>query len=64
MADIQMEVLQVLLKMLLDQKLIAKYAYDNAVHMVHSAIDLPDFFWYSVRCPKEGEKNGSLQNQG
>lgn len=59
MADTQKEVMQVLLKTLLDQELIAKYTYDGAVNMVHSAMDFPDFFWYGVCCPKEGDKNGS-----
>lgn len=59
MADTQKEVMQVLLKTLLDQGLIAKYTYDGAVNMVHSAMDFPDFFWYGVCCPKEGKENGS-----
>ena len=59
MADTQIEVMQVLLKTLLEQKLIEKYTYDNAVNMVHSTIDSPDFFRYSVCCPKEGDENGS-----
>ena len=62
MADTQIEIMQVLLKTLLDQKLIEKYTYDGAVNMVHSAIDFPDFFWYPVCCPKEGDENGSPQN--
>lgn len=59
MADTQIEVMQVLLKTLLEQKLIEKYTYDSAVNMVHSTIDSPDFFPYSVCCPKEGDENGS-----
>lgn len=58
-ADIQTEVMQVLLKSLLDQDLIEKYTYDSAVNMVHSTIDFGSFFEYPVCCPKEGEKNGS-----
>lgn len=45
MADTQIEVMQVLLKTLLEQKLIEKHTYDGAVNMVHSVIDFPDFFW-------------------
>lgn len=59
MAEVQKEVMEVLLKTLLDRNLIAKYTYDGAVNMVHSAMDFPDFFWYPVCCPKEGDKNGS-----
>lgn len=48
MADTQIEVMQVLLKTLLDQKLIEKYTYDSAINTLYSAIDFPDFFWHSV----------------
>ena len=63
MADTQIEVMQVLLKTLLEQKLIEKYTYDSAVNLVYSAMDYSDFFRYSVCCPKEGDENGSPQNQ-
>lgn len=59
MAEVEKDVMEVLLKMLLDRKLIAKYTYDGAVNMVHSAIDIPSVFWYGVCCPKEGDENGS-----
>lgn len=47
MADIQTEVIQVLLKSLLDQGLIEKYTYDGAVNMVHSTMNFGPFF----KCP-------------
>lgn len=59
MADIQTEVMQVLLKSLLDRGLIEKYTYDGAVNMVHSTIDFGAFFEYPVCYPKEDEKDGS-----
>lgn len=59
MPDTQQQVLQVLLKSLYDQGLLAKATYDGAVNMVNSNIDLPEPFWYSVCCQKEEDANGS-----
>ena len=59
MEDVQRQVLQALLKTLYDQGLMAKATYDGAVNMVNSQIDLPEFFWYPVCCPKEEIANGS-----
>ena len=59
MEEVQRQVLQALLKTLYDQGLMAKTTYDGAVNMVNSQIDLPEFFWYPVCCPKEEIANGS-----
>ena len=63
MAEAQREVLQVLLKSLYDQGLLAKATYEVAVNMVNSNIDLPEFFWYPVCCLKEDEEHGCTKNQ-
>lgn len=62
MADTQQEVLKVLLDSVFSHNLIPKSTYDKANSLVHSAIDLPDFFWYSVCCHKEGETNGCTKD--
>lgn len=58
MADTEKAVLNVLLKALYDQNLIAKDTYNSALSLVQSTIDLPPFFGYSVCCQKEDEENG------
>ena len=63
MPETQRQVLQVLLKSLHDQGLLAKATYDGAVNMVNSNIDLPEPFWYPVCCRKEDEDNGCTENQ-
>lgn len=50
MPETQRQVLQVLLKSLHDQGLLAKATYEVAVNMVNSNIDLPESFWYPVCC--------------
>lgn len=62
MWDIQHEVLNVLLRLLLDQEVVAKSTYDKALNLVHSTIDFPEFFEYCVCCQKEGEENGCTQD--
>ena len=58
MAGTEKAVMNVLLKSLLDHGLIAKGTYDRAIRLVHSTIDFPPFFEYSVCCKKEGEAYG------
>ena len=60
--NLQHEILNVLLKRLMEQELIAKAAYDKALNMVHSTIDFPAFFEYPMCCRKEGETNGCTQD--
>lgn len=62
MADVRTEVLNVLLKTLLDQKLITETVYDGAKKRIASAKELPDFFHSPVHCQKEGNDDGSSQN--
>ena len=52
MANAEKAVMNVLLKSLLDQDLIAKDTYEKALSLVQSTIDLPPFFEYSVCCDK------------
>ena len=63
MAGVENSVMNVLLKSLLDQDLIAKDTYEKALSLVQSTIDLPPFFGYSVCCREEGEANGCAENQ-
>ena len=62
MANAEKAVMNVLLKSLLDQDLIAKDTYEKALSLVQSTIDLPPFFEYSVCCRKGGETNGCTQD--
>ena len=62
MAGTEKAVMNVLLKSLLDQDLIAKDTYEKALSLVQSTIDLPPFFEYSVCCRKGGETNGCTQD--
>lgn len=59
MAETQKEVLRVLLGTLLERKLIVRSVYDSAINSVNCGMDLPDFFGYSVCCPKEETDHGS-----
>lgn len=62
MAGAENAVMNVLLKSLLDQDLIAKDTYEKALSLVHSTIDFPPFFEYSVCCLEEGKTNGCTQD--
>lgn len=63
MPETQRQVLQVLLKSLHDQGLLAKATYEGAVNMVNSHMDLPEFFWYPVCCHEEENNNGRSKDQ-
>lgn len=63
MAGEEKAVMNVLLKSLLDQGLIAKDTYDKAVDLVQSTIAFPEFFEYCVCCGNEEDVNGCTQNQ-
>lgn len=62
MESTQREVLQVLLECVYAQGLLPKSTYDAANQLVHSVLDLPDFFWHPVCCQKEGDLDGSTQD--
>ena len=54
----QNQVLNVLLKSLLDKDLIPQKTYEGATNIIHSTLDFPEFFWYPVCCHEEEENNG------
>ena len=58
MVSTQSQVLNVLLKSLLDQELIPQKTYEGATNIINSTLDFPEFFWYPVCCHEEGEKHG------
>ena len=63
MAETQKMVLNVLLDILHEQDLVDDSTYDSANSLLHSAIDLPEFFWYPVCCQeKEGEDDECTQD--
>lgn len=63
MAGTQKAVLSALLDILHEQGLVDNNTYDSANSLLHSAIDLPEFFWYPVCCQeKEVDGNGSTQD--
>jgi len=63
MAETQKMVLNVLLDILHEQDLVDDNTYDSANSLLHSAIDLPEFFWYPVCCQKkEGEDDECTQD--
>ena len=58
MVEIQRAVLNVLLDVLHEQALVDNSTYDSANCLLHSVIDIPEFFWYPLCCQeKEGEEN-------
>lgn len=63
MAGTEKAVMNVLLRSLLDQGLIAKDTYGKAVDLVQSTIAFPEFFEYCVCCGKEENVDGCTQNQ-
>ena len=50
MVSTQNQVLNVLLKSLMDKDLIPKKTYDDATNIINSTLDFPEFFWYPVCC--------------
>lgn len=62
MESTQREVLQVLLEGIYAQGLLSRSAYDAANHLVHSELDLPDFFRHPVCRQKEDDLDGSTQD--
>ena len=58
MVRTQSQVLNVLLKSLLDKELIPQKTYEGATNIINSTLDFPEFFWYPVCCHEEGEKHG------
>ena len=58
MVSTQSQVLNVLLKSLLDKELIPKKTYEGATNIINSTLDFPEFFWYPVCCQEEEENNG------
>ena len=58
MLNTQKQVLNVLLKSIMDKKLIPNRIYDEAVDLINSTPDLAEFFRYPVCCHEEEENNG------
>ena len=54
----QNQVLNVLLKSLLDKEKKKKKTYEGATNIINSTLDFPEFFWYPVCCQEEEENNG------
>lgn len=60
MESTQQTVLLTLLDALHAKGLLSNSTYSGAQNLVHSALDLPEFFWYPVCCQKEeGDHYGS-----
>ena len=58
MVSTQSQVLNVLLKSLLDKELIPQKTYEGATNIINSTLDFPEFFWYPVCSQEEEENNG------
>lgn len=52
----QRELVSVLLECVFSAGLISKATYSGAMDLVHSSIDLPDFFRYPVRLTEEANE--------
>ena len=50
MVSTQSQVLNVLLKSLLDKELIPQKTYEGGTNIINSTLDFPEFFWYPVCC--------------
>ena len=55
MVSTQNQVLNILLKSLLEQELISKGTYGAAVSIINSTLEFPEFFRQTARCGEEGE---------
>ena len=62
MESAQRELISVLLKCVYSLDLVSKITYSKAEDLVHSVIDLPEFFRYPVCLKKEGEGHECTQN--
>lgn len=62
MENAQRELMDVLIGRLLSLDLISKTTYSKALDLVHSAIDLPEPFWYPVCLKKEAGAYEYSQN--
>lgn len=62
MESAQEEIMSVLLVKLYELGLLSKSTIQAAEDMVHSAIDLPDFFGYPVCLTEEANINASTQD--
>lgn len=63
MVSTQNQVLNVLLKSLMDKELIPKKTYDDATNIINSTLDFAEFFWYPVCCQEEENTDGCTENQ-
>ena len=63
MVSTRNQVLNVLLKSLMDKDLIPKKTYDDATNIINSTLDFPEFFWYPVCCQEEEDTDGCTENQ-
>ena len=62
MANVQTDVLRVLLDTLMEMELIGKTTYDGAVRLVNGHLDFPEFFRASGCCRGEAQSHGRSQS--
>ncbi len=62
MADMERDILAVLLDVLLDKNLITETVHDKAKNKMNSTLAFSSFLEYSVCCQKEGNDNGCTKN--
>ena len=62
----QNQVLNILLKSLLDKELIPQKTFESATNIINSTLDFPEFFWYPVCCQQApaGAVHASNRPQG
>ena len=62
MANLEQEILKILLNVLAERGIIPQTVRDKAVNLVHATIDFPEFFEYCLRGTKEDESDGCAKN--
>lgn len=62
MADMEQDILAVLLGVLLDKNLITENVHNKAKNKINSTLDFSNFLEYSVCCRKEDDNNGCTKN--
>ncbi len=62
MADMERDILAVLLDVLLGKKLITETVHNKAKNKLNSTLDFSNFLEYSVCCQKEGNDDGCTKN--
>ena len=61
MANVQREILNVLINRLMEQGLIDQTVHDKAINLVYTTLDFPEFFDCFACCKKEDVANGCTQ---